>query len=72
MLNTKVLLIDFQIAYDDGVSRQACYIFIAIAHLITLVSTFGWLPKMYIEDTDIASNILALISDIGNILLIEL
>ncbi|KAK3739281.1 hypothetical protein RRG08_050485 [Elysia crispata] len=38
-----------KLVYDDGVSRQTSYIVLAVVHLLTLVSTFFFLPKDFIK-----------------------
>lgn len=38
-----------KVAYDNGIPRQYCYIFIACLHVVALISTFLWLPKTYID-----------------------
>ena len=38
-----------QLLYDGGVTRQTSYIVLAVSHLLTLISTFFFLPKDFIK-----------------------
>ncbi|XP_005102603.1 solute carrier family 43 member 3 [Aplysia californica] len=37
-----------KLGYENGISRQMSYIILAVSHLLTLVSTFFFLPKKFI------------------------
>ena len=43
----------FQIGYENGVSRSTSYIIMAVSHLLTLVSTFFFLPKDFIKKPEV-------------------
>ena len=46
------LIYSFQLLHERGVSRQNTYIVIVCLHSLTLVSTFGFLPKTFIPIPD--------------------
>lgn len=42
----------FQIAYENGISRQNSYLFISALHVMVIFSTFVLLPKTFIPKVE--------------------
>ena len=48
----RTLILNPQISYENGIGRQTSYIILTVVHLLTLVSTFLFLPKDFIKKPD--------------------